>query len=60
MLARIALENQLVKLGIFTAGQTIKQYQSFNDLYQNSKFSPKITHSNLANLASDDDDIWIF
>jgi len=35
MLARIALENQLIKLGIFTAGQTIKQYQSFNDLYQN-------------------------
>jgi hypothetical protein len=35
MLARVVLESQLVKLGLFTPDQNIKQYQQFNDLYQN-------------------------
>lgn len=38
MLARIVLETQLAKLGIISPGDTIKQYSTFNDLYQNSKF----------------------
>ena len=37
MLARVVLEAQLVKLGIVSPGDTVKQYANFNDLYQNGK-----------------------
>ena len=37
MLARAVLETQLVKLGIIQPGDSIKQFDTFNALYQNSK-----------------------
>ena len=37
MLARAVLETQLVKLGIIQPGDSIKQFDTFNALYQNSE-----------------------